>query len=389
MYHGYELQNSPDIFSQDGNKKGIGAETLSIKPSDSSFLASGLKNLTFVPHVDFSNKSIVLIFVFLWCNTFLSAQQKDSNTTKEHLKSFCGSDTTNATEFYKRAIAIPHTLNKSRYKAVAIGSGTIWAGTLIFLNNEWYSQYPKSKFHTFNDNGEWQQMDKVGHIYSAYLGSKLFSTFFRWTGLSEKKSVLIGAGGGLAYQTIIEILDGHSQKWGFSWGDMGMNTLGCGIYASQQLLWHEQRIKIKYSWHLQYYKEVELLRRANDLYGRTVAERCLKDYNAQTYWLSCNIRSFAPASKWPKWLNIAVGYGAQNMYGGYTNTWTDDANVFHNRTDIPRYRQYYVAPDIDFSKIPWKSKFLKDFFKIVNLKAPLPSLEYNSLGQWRLNAIHF
>jgi Predicted periplasmic lipoprotein (DUF2279) len=331
----------------------------------------------------------IVVFLLL-SNVNIAQINNDSKVLyATHQEYLTGSDTTNASEFYKRVIAIPPVINKKRYAAVAIGSGLIWSGTLVFLNNEWYSQFPKSKFHLYNDGAEWQQMDKVGHVYSAYLGTKLFSTFFRWTGLSEKKSVIVGAGGGLAYQSIIEILDGYSAKWGYSWADMGMNTLGCGIYASQQLLWHEQRIKIKYSWHIKDYKEVELLRRANSLYGQSTAERVLKDYNAQTYWLSANISSFAPNRKWPKWLNIAVGYGANNMYGGYTNTWLDENNVAHDRTDIQRYRQFFVSPDIDFSKLPWKSKFAKDFFKIVNLKMPLPSLEYNTLGQWKGNIVHF
>jgi Predicted periplasmic lipoprotein (DUF2279) len=300
-----------------------------------------------------------------------------------------GSDTTNASRFYKDVIAIPYTLNKKRYKAVAIGSGILWTGTLGFLNTAWYSNYKKSKFHLYDDRGEWQHIDKVGHVYSAYLGTKLFYTFFRWTGLQENKSVAWGAVGGFAYQGIIEILDGYSAKWGFSWSDIGANALGCGLYSSQQLLWHDQRIKIKYSWHIQDYKTVELLNRANSLYGQSVPERIFKDYNAQTYWLSANVRSFVPNSKWPKWLNIAVGYGANNMYGGYTNIWTDDNNIVHNRSDITRYRQFFVSPDIDFSKLPWKSKLAKDFFKIVNLKMPFPSIEYNTLGQWKVNAIHF
>jgi hypothetical protein len=168
-----------------------------------------------------------------------------------------------------------------------------------------------------------------------------------------------------------------------------MNSLGCGLYASQQLLWHDQRIKLKYSWHIKDYETVQLLKRANTLYGSSTAERILKDYNAQTYWLSANIKSFAPSSRWPAWLNIAAGYGAQNMYGGYDNKWVDADNVSYDRTDIKRYKQFFISPDIDFSKIPWKSKFLKDFFKIVNLKMPFPSIEYNTLGQFKVNAYHF
>jgi hypothetical protein len=301
-------------------------------------------------------------------------------------------------QLYDKYIKQSEKLNKNRYKSVAIGTGVIWGGSLLFLNQIWYSQYPRDKFHLFDDVCEWQQVDKVGHAYSSYLGAKLFTTFFKWTGASHRKSVLLGAGGSLAYLSVIEILDGHSKKWGFSLTDMGANSLGIGIYAAQALAWKDQRIIVKYSTHIQDYHTVQLLQRANDLYGSTVPERIFKDYNAQTYWLSCNIKSFMPKSKWPAWLNLAVGYGAQGMYGGYENVALDDfGNVVLNsngtpafdRRDIPRYRQFYFSPDIDFSKIPWRSKFLRDFTKMVNLKFPFPSLEYNTLGQWRVNPIHF
>ena len=42
----------------------------------------------------------------------------------------------------------------------------------------------------------------------------------------------------------------------------------------------------------------------------------LKDYNAQTYWFSANLKSFFPEIKFTAWLNVAVGYGAEGMFGG-------------------------------------------------------------------------
>jgi hypothetical protein len=329
-------------------------------------------------------KITLAIAVVLFCSVNLSHTlfaQKDTNST-----------------FYKRYIAVPDTLNKKRYQSVAIGSACIWTGSLAYLNQTWYSQYTRGSFKFFNDIGEWQQVDKIGHMYSSYLGAKLCYTFFRWTGTHERKSILLGAGGGLAYLSVIEILDGFSNKWGFSLPDMAANTIGCAGFGVQQWLWHNQRIIFKYSTHIQNYKTVELLKRANNLYGSTTAERILKDYNAQTYWLSCNIKSFAPKSKWPAWLNIAIGYGAQGMYGGYKNIALDDngqvilnpnGSPSFDRQDIARYRQFYISPDIDFSKIPWKSKFIRDFTKMVNLKVPFPSIEFNSLGNPQWHWYHF
>jgi hypothetical protein len=121
-------------------------------------------------------------------------------------------------------------------------------------------------------------------------------------------------------------------------------------------------------------------------------ERTLKDYNGQTYWLSVNPWSFAKKSKFPKWLNIAVGYGAGGMLGGYTNTWTDpETNAAHSRTDITRYRQFYLSPDIDLSKITIKGK-TPNILRLLNglkIKFPLPTLEYNTKGEFKMHAVYF
>src|ERR1035438_10237615 len=51
---------------------------------------------------------------------------------------------------------------------VSLGGAALYGGSLIVLNQYWYANYPKSKFHFFNDNAEWQQMDKCGHFFTSY-----------------------------------------------------------------------------------------------------------------------------------------------------------------------------------------------------------------------------
>ncbi|HMX77470.1 MAG TPA: hypothetical protein PLC62_10375, partial [Chitinophagaceae bacterium] len=60
-----------------------------------------------------------------------------------------------------------------------------------------------------------------------------------------------------------------------------------------------------------------------------------------------------------------------------------------DRSDIPRYRQWYLSPDIDFSRIKTKSKAVRLLFTVLNaFKFPFPSLEFSKNGI-KLNAIHF
>jgi hypothetical protein len=267
-----------------------------------------------------------------------------------------------------------------------VGYGT----SLIIFNNTWYKNYPRTSFHTFNDSKEWLQMDKVGHAWAAYNTGRASTAMWKWAGLSNKKATLIGGLSGTVYLTVIEILDGHSSKWGWSWADMGANLFGSGLFIAQQLSWQEQRTQFKFSFHRKNYGEQMLNNRADDLFGNSWKERMLKDYNGQTYWLSSNLKSFFPESNLPAWLNVALGYGAEGMFGGFENKWTDgDPGFPVSRTDIKRYRQWFLAPDINFSKIRTNKKGLKTLFAFLDaFKFPAPSIEFSN-GRFKAHSIHF
>ncbi len=274
---------------------------------------------------------------------------------------------------------------------LAAGASVVgYGGSLIGLSKDWYEKYPQSSFHFFNDNGDWLQVDKAGHTFSAYSAGKLSMEAWRWTGVSRKKRIWIGGLSGAGFMTVIEILDGFSSEWGFSLGDLGANLLGSGSLIAQELAWDEQRIQLKFSFHTRSYGDPVLDQRANDLFGRRTSQKILKDYNNQTYWASANIRSFLKGSGVPSWLNIAVGYGAEGMFGGSVNLLKDaNGNILFDRRDIARYRQWYIAPDIDLTKIKTKSKVLKaTFFLLNSFKFPTPSIGFSRKGiQW--NWLHF
>ena len=261
-----------------------------------------------------------------------------------------------------------------------------YGSSLLVLHQTWYKNFPKTSFHTFNDAGEWQQMDKVGHAWSVYNLSRLNAAAWRWAGFSENKSVLVGSLTGFGYLTVVEILDAHSEKWGWSWADMGANLAGASLFAVQQLGWKEQRIQFKFSAHRKKYT-VELSRRADELFGNSLPERILKDYNGQTHWFSFNINSFLRSKNFPNWLNISFGYGAEGMFGGYENVAYDkNGNISFSRPDIKRYRQWYLSPDIDLTKINTKSKLIRTVLAGLNaIKIPAPTLELSNgkiKGNW-------
>lgn len=279
---------------------------------------------------------------------------------------------------------------KKRVRGVAIANVVGYSGIMVGLNSAWYANYPRSGFHFFNDNKEWLQVDKVGHMYSAYIESRASMELWRWTGVSREKRNWLGGLSGAVYQTTIEILDGFSTEWGFSWGDFSANIVGSGVLIAQELAWDDQRIKIKFSLHKNNYADQGLNQRADEIYGKSLAERALKDYNAQTYWASANLKSFFPSSNLPAWLSIAVGYGADGMFGANENIGKDkEGTINFDRRDIKRYRQWYLSPDIDLTKIKTNKKAVRFLLTVLSaFKFPAPSLEFSN-GKFKVHALHF
>ena len=275
--------------------------------------------------------------------------------------------------FFKKS----DSLNTKRRNAVIITETSLALGALIALDKLWYSGHARSNFHFINDNNQWKQLDKMGHIMTSYSIGKIGMEVLDWSGVRKKDQLIYGATFGFTFLTAVEILDGFSQKWGASWGDVLANASGTGLLIGQELLWDEQRISLKYSFHKTEYANT----RPNKL-GDNFLQQALKDYNGQTYWLSANIWSFAKDSNFPKWLNVALGYGAEGMLYGETkptNQFTQDS-----------YRQFYLSLDIDLTKIKTNSKFLKTLFSTINfIKIPAPALEFDTKGRIKFHYLHF
>lgn len=296
------------------------------------------------------------------------------------------------------------TFDKGRFWTSTSLGAAAYTGLMIGLNEAWYKGYDRSPLHSFDDWGEWHNIDKMGHLFTTYTYANWAFQGAKWTGMNRRKAMWTGAGISFFLQFSVEIFDGFSEKWGFSWSDMAFNTLGSGMMVAQELAWEEQRIVMKMSAFPTTYPETTIFSydgghsttiraRAYALFGETVAERFLKDYNKQTIWASVNVHSFLKNkdSKFPKWLNIAAGYGAGNMYGGFENEWFED-EVFYqlDATAYPRYRKFFLSLDLDLTRIKTKSHFLKTILFMANsIKVPAPTLEFNTLGQVKFHPVFF
>ncbi|MBP6758399.1 MAG: DUF2279 domain-containing protein [Flavobacterium sp.] len=272
------------------------------------------------------------------------------------------------------------SLNKKRQNSVFITETILASGALIGLNQLWYADYPKSNFHFINDNAEWMQMDKVGHLYSSYHIGRLGAEALNWSGSSKKNQLIYGASLGFLFLTTVEVMDGFSEEWGASMGDVVADASGTALYVSQELIWNEQRIIPKFSFHTTQYANYR-----PDLLGNSMQEKILKDYNGQTYWFSANLHSFSKKSNIPKWLNLALGYGAEGMIGE-----NDDKNQLIFPIKPEKYRKFYLSLDLNLAKINPKSHFLKTIFSVLNtVKIPAPTLEYSPHRGFKFYALYF
>lgn len=279
------------------------------------------------------------------------------------------------------------SLNPKRAWLVTGAQSAMWLGSQGGLYFAWYSQFETEPFHLFNDWDEWELMDKVGHVATSYQTAWSLHKMNHWAGMSRKRSVIQALAYSYSFQTAFEVMDGFSSGWGFSMYDLGSNTLGSLWYLGQELAWKEQRILIKYS-----YWQDPLLRknsiegtRARALYGESITEHWLKDYNGQTYWVSANVWSLiGKPDNFPKWVNVAVGYSANNVLGGRENVWSlprlssTEADDLSYRSPLKRERQFLLSLDIDLqhTDLPMPLKLLKPVFGVI--KFPFPALEWNT-----------
>ena len=217
-------------------------------------------------------------------------------------------------------------------------------------------------------------MDKFGHASTSYYGGVNGIKLYKWAGLEYKKAVWVGGLTGLLFNSTIEILDGFSANWGASLGDVFANSMGSLLAISQELYWKEQKVMLKYS-----YSKSVIAGSNNELFGNTILQRSLKDYNGQTYWLSVNINSFFELEKnsFPKWLNFALGYSGNGMISA------------QNKTGDNRYRQFLFSLDIDLTRINTKNKFIKKLTHVFSfVKIPFPAFEFSN-NQLKLHSIYF
>jgi uncharacterized protein YfiM (DUF2279 family) len=267
------------------------------------------------------------------------------------------------------SLSSPSILKKS---IVFSGQIITYTGFTYEMSQQFFNTPHLSDFHLKQDLNTWRGMDKFFHAFGSYQFLALLYQTNKWTGMKDKRALNLAFWESTLFGTTKEYCDGRIDVGGWSWYDIEMNFTGNLFFYLQQRFLNKQLIQYKYSYgnsHLQHYYPETL--------GSSWKNYWFRDYNGQTFWVSVSLGNMnLTQNKWLKPIAFCLGYGADNLIYELSN----------KNIDLKRYSQLYLGLDIDLTQIETKNKFLKTTFLLLNrLRFPLPSIEYNSLNQFKFH----
>lgn len=207
-------------------------------------------------------------------------------------------------------------------------------GTAIYGYTAWWkdsnSQFRIRHENWFSANTPNGGADKLGHAYSFYVSTRIMTKGFQWAGHSQPQAIQLAGITSATLSVGVEILDGFTEKYGFSPEDVVMNLtgIGAGIILDKYPYWDNLLdLRLKY-W------PSDDARRLNEYDPFT-------DYSGQTYLLITKASGILPLrqKKWLRYLEFAVGYGTR----GYQPTDGTDSQ--------PKERNFYYGLSFNLSQL--------------------------------------
>jgi hypothetical protein len=164
---------------------------------------------------------LIVISVCVMTRTCLAADNNDTFATainKDEKSSLFGSlSSFNNWPREKKVIAL-NVAAITTTLAVGAAEWDYYSSSFDFQDEGWFD--PDTKYGG---------ADKLGHAYSAYALTSVYNSIYKNWGYSDEKAIFGGALSSWSLTTLIEIGDGFSQNYGFSWQDETMNTFGVGL----------------------------------------------------------------------------------------------------------------------------------------------------------------
>lgn len=201
--------------------------------------------------------------------------------------------------------------------AVALYGATTWwragvSGRFRASNEGWFAQ------STYAGGA-----DKLGHLYSAYLGTRLLTLGYQWAGNDRQHSGNLAAATTLGTLMAVELMDGFSKQYRFSLQDALMNTAGVGFGV---LMERYPALDKLIAFRLRYWPSQ----------GATFDP--VDNYSGQTYLFVLKAAGI-PALQHTvvlRYLELAVGYGSRG---------------YESRNPADHSRHVYVGLSLNLSQI--------------------------------------
>jgi hypothetical protein len=190
--------------------------------------------------------------------------------------------------------------------ALVIGGGV--AGVAAYGFAKWWDEGFTGSFHSDNEGWFGQDTpnggaDKLGHAYTANAGVRLVSAIMQSYGNDRGRAADLAFWSTLGTLTAVEIADGFSKQYAFSWQDAVMNVLGAGFGYWQE---KDPAVDALLDFRLMY-------QQSSDSSSWDPAG----DYSGQTYLLVAKASGVPALRDVPvlRYLEIAVGYGTRGYEG--------------------------------------------------------------------------
>jgi hypothetical protein len=237
-------------------------------------------------------------------------------------------------------------------KTLLLNAGSM-VGIFIYGLTKW--DYAESSFF-FKSEGWFERTaidggaDKVGHFFDSYAASHLYSYIYRKWGYTDKEANLYGALSSLGATLFMELADGFSPTQGFSYEDMIINIVGCGV----GYVWGKYpNLASKIDFRIEYLPQFN-----SNFFG------LFTSYERQKFLIALKADGFnSIKNPYLRYLEFHVGYYARG-YHDYEQGGPDD----RRRTiyvglgfNVSRLLQKYVNTRVlDYIQIPYTS-VNKDF----------------------------
>ena len=230
--------------------------------------------------------------------------------------------------------------------------GGVTVGAFVYghaIQNDLWWKGERSAFH-FEWDRDWRYSlgaDKLGHAWFPYIAAHSYDHLLRWSGLDSSTAIWTAASLALGYQTYVEVRDGFSKQWGFSWGDFAADALGAGLPVAQRYLPELRVVELKMSFF------------PTDEFRAGGNRAIIDDYESTYHWLTLHVTQVLPASwrqGYPSFVDLALGHRVRDLDGAGGGT-----------------HELYLALDWNLDELPgdwWGWNLLRHAIRHYHLPAP-------------------